>query len=274
MRRLIVFIASIICVIGSCAAAPPQFGPDGKPAVPVTSQDTGPDIDPQSLVEQRYSAVPLFRTFRSFVGSAYATAKVWVYADGDDEPMYASELVYTYPRFYTPTWREMFDSAARQLRGKWEWNPQNRQFKFERTNEDPAIGVKLAKDWRRQDRGLYVWHAPRGLPMGMDIYFLGHYTADAKQPDLIEKARAHAAMFILGQFPAPPKVETMQRIRVASGEALYARVLPRPGVVWRQWALVKDGNAFLIVSALPEEKEGELSPVVDEMVRTFGPLQP
>ncbi|GEM_PF-5293118 len=274
MRRLIIFIASFICVIGSCAATPPQSGPDDKPTVHVTSQDAGPDIDPESLVKQRYLARPLFRTFRSFVGSAYATANVWVYADGDDESIYATELVYAYPRFYTPTWREMFDSAARQIRGKWEWNPQNRQFKFERMNEEPVMGVKLAKDWRKQDRGLYVWHAPKGQPMGMDIYFLGHYTADAKQPDLMDRVRAHAAMFILGQFPVAPKIETMQRIGVASGEALYARVLPRPGVVWRQWALVKDGNAFLIVSAMPEEKEAELAPAVDEMVRTFGPTQP
>src|SRR5687767_2205011 len=90
-------------------AAQPQTGPDGKPVRQVTSKDLGPDIDPKKLSGQPYAGIPLFRTFRSFMSSAYATANVWVYADGDDQETYDTAAAYTYPDFYTPTWGEMFD---------------------------------------------------------------------------------------------------------------------------------------------------------------------
>ncbi|MDB5910665.1 MAG: hypothetical protein JWP34_4779 [Massilia sp.] len=154
--------------------------------------DTGPDIDPVKLAGEKYSAVPAFHTFGSFSSSSYAFAQVWVYTDGG-QALVDTEVVYPYPAFYRPTWGEVFDHVARQMKCKWSWDPKFRQFKFDRSDAPPWFSVKLPDDWTREDRGLYVWHAPKGQGFGMDIYYFGHYTIDPKDAELTKKVRALGA---------------------------------------------------------------------------------
>jgi hypothetical protein len=63
------------------------------------------------------------------VSGSYALAQVWVYAENDEQALYNTRISYPYPEFYKPTWGEVFDDIARQMRCRWEWNPKNRQFK-------------------------------------------------------------------------------------------------------------------------------------------------
>jgi len=235
----------------------------------ITSADRGPDLDPKQFATQPFRGIPLFRTFRSFMSGLYSMADVWVYADNEAQDLYDTAVSYTYPEFYTPTWGELFDDVARQMRCTWEWNPTNRQFKFARSKAEPFFAVTLEKGWRREDRGIYVWHAPADQDFGMDIYYYGHFTGDAA---LMKKVRQHYAEQHVSMWPNPPNVKDMKEMNLGGSktEALYLRTAtPRPGGLWRQWSLVVDGHAFVIVSAMPKEKESELAPQVDRMVESF-----
>src|SRR5687768_10819247 len=104
--RLLIAALIPVVVCAQRAAEKPkgEVGPDGKPVVQITSKDMGPDIDPAKLAASRFSGVPLFATFRSFMSGSYAIAGVWVYAENDDPAIYDARVAYVYPDFYTPTW--------------------------------------------------------------------------------------------------------------------------------------------------------------------------
>lgn len=256
------------------AADGPQPKPADAPQDPrgVKGRSTGPKRNPAKFIASKFDSMPPHASFRSFVSSCYALDNVWLYAAGDDaEAICEERLVYLYPKFYTPTWGEVFDHVARQMRCKWSWNRENRQFKFQRSKARPTFGVKLAENWRREDRGLYVWHAPKDADFGLDIYDFGHYTAppDAGD-DFVKKVREHVATHMLQEWPKPPTAAEMKLVKVAGEDALHLSTdTPRPGGIWRQWSLLVDGHAFLIVSAMPKAKEAELMPAVEQMVATF-----
>ena len=64
-------------------------------------------------------------------------------------------------------------------------------------------------------------------------------------------------------------------MKVAGADALYLRCdTPRPGGLWRQWAVVVDGHAFVIVSAMPKDREATVGPAVDKMVASFAVRKP
>jgi len=67
----------------------------------------------------------------------------------------------------------------------------------------------------------------------------------------------------------------MSRVKVAGQDALYFKIdTPRSDGVWRQWSFLVDGEAFLIVSALPTESEAELVPAIEQMVASFAVTGP
>jgi hypothetical protein len=49
---------------------------------------------------------------------------------------------------------------------------------------------------------------------------------------------------------------------------------PRPGGVWRQWSLLVNGGAFLIVSSMPKEDECELVAAIEKMAASFKAAKP
>jgi hypothetical protein len=271
MKILRAWAAGLLLLFAAAAAAQ-TTAPAGYMENPrqITSADRGPDIDPLKLAASKFNSVPLFRTFRSFVSASYATANVWIYAADDEPALYDSPVAYTWPKFYSPTWGEVFDHVARQTNCTWSWNPQNRQFKFERSNAPPPFGVTLPENWRREDRGLYIWHAPKDQNFGLDIFDFGQFTPPPDDADFPKKLREHFAMINLTHWPTPPTIAQMQMVKIGGADALYLKTdTPRPGGIWRQWSLVIDGHAFLIVSAMPKEREAELVPVIEKMVGSF-----
>ena len=257
--------------------APPVGSVNNPKHTEITSSDLGPDIDPVKLTASPYNGAP-FITFRSFMSGSYAFADVWVYAENDDQGLYDTPLEFTYPQFYKPSWGEVFDHIARQLKCTWEWNPKNRQFKFFKSTSGPFFGVDLAKGWRQEDRGFYVWHAPEGRDFGMDIYYFGQFNplrreqgaARGERTGLYERVRAHFALKMLSGFPNPPTEKQMSTVNISGVPALYAKTdTPRPGAIWRQWSFVLDGHAFVIVSVMPKELESKLVPDIEQMVKSF-----
>jgi hypothetical protein len=270
-------IAALTCLGFSARAFAQSTRPAGSIDNPkqITSADKGPEIDPVKLAASPYRGIPLFRTFRSFMSSCYATGDTWIYAEGDDQALYDAELTFPYPKFYKPTWGEVFDHVARQMGCTWSWNSDNRQFRFKRAKAKPLFQIQLADGWQSEDRGLYVWHAPKGKQFGMDIYYFGHYTKPKGQPDFEGKVREHVALQMVGNWPDPPKLEQMTATTVSGHDALVLKVdTPRPGGVWRQWSILVDGEAFLIVSAMPKVSEGELVPAIEKMVASFKATEP
>ena len=275
---MIRLIASSLLLVTLAAGPPATTAPVGSMANPrrVTSADVGPAIDPAKLAASPYNGVPLFRTFGSFTESCYATAGVWVYAAGDAPALTAANVGYDYPPAYTPTWGEVFDHVARQMRCAWSFDPHNRQFKFAPTDAPPPFTVTLPAGWRQQDRGRYVWVAPADAEFGMDVYDYGHVTPDPAKPDLFRQVRDHFAVADVSGWPRPPKLSQMTTVPVAGADALYLRCdTPRPGGLWRQWAFVTpDGHAFVVVSAMPADREPIVGPAVDAMVASFAVRKP
>jgi hypothetical protein len=113
------------------------------------------------------------------------------------------------------------------------------------------------------------------MQFGMDIYSFGHFTASADQTDLMQKVREHVAIKSVSQWPDAPGLDAMKAVKIADADALYLECdTPRPGGLWRQWSVVVDGHAFLIVSAMPKERAAEIRPAVDEMIKTFKLVTP
>jgi hypothetical protein len=270
-------VATLTCIALSLSAFAQSTQPVGSIDNPkqITSADKGPQIDAAKFCASPYHGIPLFRTFRSFMSSCYATADTWVYAEDDDQALYDAELIFPYPDFYEPTWGEVFDHVARQMNCTWSWNPKNRQFQFARAKPTPLFQLSLADGWQSEDRGLYVWHAPKGKQFGMDVYYFGHYTTPENEPDFERKVREHVAMQLIGNWPEPPKLDQMTEARVSGHDALALEVdTPRPGGVWRQWSVMVNGQAFLIVSAMPRTSEAELVPAIEQMVASFKVAEP
>ena len=261
----------------AAAAAGPTSAPTTPPVGPVqspravTAADLGPEIDPVKLARAPYNGASVFGTFDGFVSQCYAVANVWVYAPPNAPGLAAANVGYDYPPFYKPTWGEVFDHVARQMRCRWSFDAGNRQFKFEPADVPPPFGVAPDPGWRREDRGSYVWHAPADQPFGLDIYELGHYTADPGRPDLFRRVREYFAVRDVSGWPTPPTLGQMTVVKVAGADALYLRApTPRPGGLWRQWSFVApDGHAYLIVSAMPADREAVVGPAVDRMVASF-----
>ena len=233
-------------------------------------------VDPRRLVATPYTGLSLFLTFDSFASQCYAVAGVAVTAGGPDPAAVAATNVgYDYPSFYRPTWGEVFDHVARQMRCRWRVDPARHQFLFEPTDAPPPEAVTPAPGWRTEDRGLYVWHAPADQPFGLDVYDYGHYTADPARPDLYAKVRESFALRDVAEWPNHPTLAQMSTVKVAGVDALYLRTpTPRPGGVWRQWSLVLGGHAVVIVSAMPADREAALGPAVDRMVASLAATPP
>ena len=271
MRRVTVDLVVLTCFIGPATAAAQATRP-----VAVAPAQKGPAIDPAKLAAAPYTGVHLFGTFRSFVEASYAVANVWVSAAGGPADLLDANVGYDYPDFYKPTWGEVFDHVARQVKCRWSFDPATRQFDFEPSDAGPAYDVTLAAGWRREDRGRYVWHAPADQEFGLDVYDYGHFTADPARPDLFKRVRESFAVRETRGWPDAPKLSDMTPAKVAGADALYLRRdTPRPGGLWRQWAVVTDdGHAFVIVSAMPKDREAALGPAVDQMVASFANRRP
>ncbi len=231
---------------------------------------------PARLPASSYDGPTLFRTFDGFAAQCHAAGNVAVAAAGPDAAALADANVgFDYPPFYRPSWGEVFDHVARQMRCRWTVDPASGRFRFERTDAAPPFDVRPAPGWRTEDRGSYVWHAPADQPFGLDVYDFGHYAADPARPDLYARVREHFALRDVAGWPHPPTLAQMATVKVAGVDALYLRAdTPRPGGLWRQWSLVADGHAIVMVSAMPRDREVTLGPAVDRMVASFGSLPP
>ncbi|MCL1910198.1 MAG: hypothetical protein FWG05_04610 [Kiritimatiellaeota bacterium] len=181
------------------------------------------------------------------------------------------------PDFYRPTWRELFDNMAVQTQSAWHYDPAKNHWVFAKP-EKPRVyyEMELAKDWKQENYGCYTGYLPVSASFevdidNMDIYVLGSYSTDNPEEagGLHKKLRAHFAMVFAKTFGEGGTPDDMREVALNNYPALHFETLSRTGDIWRQWVVVEDGKAFLIVSEIKPEQDAEIWPGVQKMIGTF-----
>lgn len=207
--------------------------------------------------------------FDSFASLIYVAANVVMYPES--ESVAHTELISPFPKFYKPTWAELFDEVARQTNTHWQYAKEHDYWVFSYPPLDLPYTIELAKGWRQERRGNYVSYIPSIAPVGMDIYIMGQYSMGKDLPnDLFLKIREHVALLFAHNFNKTASIDDMKRVNIGDSEALFYYVtVPETGIIWRQWVFIENGFCFAIVSALDPKNEGKLFPEVDAMIKSF-----
>ena len=181
-----------------------------------------------------------------------------------------------FPEFYRPTWREVFDTVARQTKSSWTYDAARDYWVFAAPQQSPPFDIQLAKGWKAHDEGFYVGYQPVTAPVGMDVYMLGHYSATnaSDEEDLFSRVREAIALRFAKSFKKDVTTKEMTDVSIGDLRALHFKIAaPSTGIIWRQWIVVDSGSAFAIVSAIKPELESEIFPDVQKMVESFKPLK-
>lgn len=238
----------------------------------LAAQESGPKpLTPEQRekqLNQRTSAGLLgMSTFDSFASAAYAMSDVVLTCEEGD--VIKEPLSNPFPEFYKPTWREVMETLARQMRTSWSYSEKKATWMFAKPALPRPFKVELPKGWKDEDRGFYVFFQPPKAEVGMDVYLLGTYSFEKDADKEMVKVRDHWALAYLKEIDPKAKTEDMKKVKIEGSEALHFETkAPRPGVTWRQWVFTKDNAAYGIVSALDDDKK-ELLKDVQRMVASF-----
>lgn len=251
-------VLTVLSILGCLAV---QQEPKQVTPTPLTAEQQAAQL------KQRAAWSSIGNTFDSFCTSAFTFSGVLLFSDL--KGVGKVELVNPFPDSYKPTWREILDTLARQTQTSWSYSNKHGGWLFDKPALPLQFTIDLAKDWKQEDRGFYVFHKPPDVPVGMDVYQFGRYSFDKDADKECLKIRDRIALTLLEQISPKTKVEDMRKVAIDGTEALFFETpSPREGVTWRQWVFVKDGRAFGIVSALEDDKESLLKDV-QRMVATF-----
>jgi hypothetical protein len=249
--------------------------PDSSSKPFVKAERDGGSDERQALTPEEQTAFLAKRTPGSMMGTfsgycslLYAALDVAIHTDSREVSQ--TSLNSPFPEFYKPTWKELFDSVARQTRSSWKYDPKRDYWVFTKPPMPLPFEVKLAKGWKSEDRGRYVFHAPPSAPVGMDIYLMGTYSVSEEGEDLFGKVREDIAVRFAKGFKKEVSAEEMLKVKVGGSHALHFKTsAPQTGIIWRQWIVVDSGMAFAIVSAIKPEREKEILPDVTAMLKSF-----
>ncbi len=237
----------------------------------VSAQERAPRTNEQQkeFLAHRLKSGAITGTFGAFGSLLFAALDIAIHTD--DKEIGGTRLQSQFPDFYKPTTKEMFDAIALQTRSSWSYDAKSGYWVFAKPANPKPFQITIADKWTADDRGLYVGYKPPTFPVGMDVYYLGAYSSGGteQQSTLGVKIRNSLAISFAAHFKKDVKLAAMRNVIVDGAEALYFETpTPRPGLVWRQWALVKNGLAFMIVSTLPDNNQLLLADV-ESMVKSF-----
>lgn len=202
-----------------------------------------------------------------------------------------TELQSPFPRFYEPTLREFLDAVALQTFAEWNYDPTTKYvkssvkspgpikelaiFEFTKTHREKPFTVTLADGWKSEDKGHWLMLIPPSFPVGMDIYEMGTYSADAAedQADLLQKVRSEVAVEWAKRVHPEAEAEDMHPARVGDYEALYFETMVpsqlKKDLRWRQWVFMVDDKCYFIVSTILPEFDDEIFSDVEQMLASF-----
>jgi len=248
--------------------------PAADDPAPKKDESKGKEVKLEPLTSKQQEALLASRAPGDMVGSFNSFASMLFALDNivthtDSEEIAEVRLHSPFPDFYKPTRAEFFNSMARQMSSSWSYDTKRAYWVFAKPPMPMPFKVTLAKGWESEERGNYLFCKPPTAPVGMDIYVMAEYSSTPPDPKLQEKMREAAAMLFAQNFKKGITAKEMTVTKVGAYDALHLKASPRPGVMWRQWAIAEDGQSFVIVSAIDEANEKDVLPGVEEMLKTF-----
>ena len=212
--------------------------------------------------------------FGSYSSLLYAVNDVVI--QSKSEAVNKTTLNSPFPDFYRPTWREVFDTIARQTKSSWKYDAARDSWVFTIPQQPLPFEIQIAKGWKAHDEGFYVGYQPVIAPVGMDVYMLGHYSATNtnEEAELFIRVREAIALRFARSFKKDVSAKEMTEVSMNGLMALHFKVAtPSTGIIWRQWIVVHSGLAFAIVSAIKPEHDKDICPDVQNMVESFKVLK-
>ena len=207
-------------------------------------------------------------SFNGMSSALYAFADVLIYCT--NEQMCRAQLTNPFPNFYKPTWAEFFNAIAVCTDSHWSYDQEKEGFVFAEPPLSLPFELVLAKGWQAERHGVYVGYIPPQAPVGMDIYLLGEYSAEADEADLHRRVRDAWALRFAEPFDAQISVEKMQKVEVDGAEALFfSGAHLETKRLWRQWVFIKNRTCFGVVSAVEPEQDDAMWPDVQAMVASL-----
>lgn len=249
-------------------ASPKAKNHTHKPAVPaVAEQRPLSPSEQQKLLEDRGPGLLMGR-FSSFSSLLFATQRICI--GSYDQNVNNSQLYSWYPdkELYMPTHAELFDMIARQTGSSFSYEAKSAFWVFQPPPLPLPFTIQKAQGWTEEKRLGYVAYIPTIAPVGMDIYMMGKYSGlvPEKERQIVE----HSAALFSSRIAPKSTVKMMKEVTVDGVTALYfASPAPNPGLLWRQWAFLKNGEMYVIVSAYKEDQKEQIEKDVDSMIATF-----
>lgn len=223
----------------------------------------------KELLSGRMQSGAITGTFDSYTSLLFALNDIAMHTE--DGEINNTKLNSPFPNFYKPTVQQLFDTIALQTKSSWKYDAQRDYWVFAKPAIQKPYSLTLADKWTSRDMGIYTGYAPATFPVGMDVYYYGVYSADEvkKEAALWEKIRNTWAVSFASNFKKGITAGEMQKISIDGVEALYFETpAPKPGIIFRQWTLIKKGKMFVIISTLPAGDKQAVSDV-EAMVKSF-----
>lgn len=199
-----------------------------------------------------------------------------------------------FPAFYKPSLRELLDSISLQTFSQWKYDPSGKYidkkakaahlspkememaiFEFSESERSKPYELTLAKGWTGSDKGNWTLYSPPGLPVGMDIYEMGSYSADNKdeQEALFKQVPTEIAFEWAKRVQARAQKSDLKTASVGPYEAVYFESMVKSqikkDVRWRQWVFMVGNRCFFIVSTIFPDSEDKIYPELIEMLKSF-----
>ena len=239
--------------------------------------ETTPAVKIKALSEKEQDAFLSKRTSASMLGSFGAFASLLYAADSvvihtESSEINSTDLTSCMPDFYKPTRRELFDAIAIQTQSAWRYDSTKNCWVFAKQKKPRKYySIDAAKGWKQNDRGLCVGYHPAIAPVGMDIYIMGAYSSDKPEDAdaLHKRVRDSFAVMFAQNFKKDVVPSDMKEITINNCQALFFEITTHDKMIWRQWVIVEEGKAFVIVSAIKSEHDAQIYPDVKKMVDSF-----
>lgn len=261
--RNAVTILSFVLLISSFAIAQAE---NGTPQTKVTALTADQQ---KALLSGRLNSGAVNGTFDSFTSLLFSFNNIAMHTE--DAGINNTKLNSPFPEFYKPTLSELFDTIALQTQSSWKYDPKTNYWVFAKPALKKPYSLTIADKWDTQDMGIYTGYKPATFPVGMDVYYYGVYSSDdsKKASSLWERVRNIWALNFASNFKRGVKIDDLKKVTVDGVEALYFEgPAPRPGITFREWALIKNGKMFVIISTLPTEDKQSVADV-EAMVKSF-----
>lgn len=260
-RFSIMFIA--ICFIGLILAISCPEAQSARERTPLTLEEQ------TELLGRRINIETLgYDTFKTYAKKINKLIDVRIHTES--QMILKTSMMNVFPKFYLPTFKEVLDALARQTLSSWTYDDSKDYWVFSPPAMNLPFTIKLSEDWVSEEKGISLKCTPSIASLGMDIFMFGQYSATENESQLFTKVRNECALRFTNLLNRNITIKDMKSVTVNGVDALYYQTTSaNPRVILRQWAFVKSGYAFVILSLIDKQNEETILPEVQAMVDSF-----